>query len=184
MEIFKDIEGYEGLYQVSSGTTVKSVERDEVYYANGKQRVRHRKERIMRQTLDSKGYLVVGLSKNGVQEKKKVHQLVAQAFIPNPHGYTHVHHKNHSQLDNRIENLCWIDEHEHQALHGAEKADAVREAKSKTVYQYMKDGLLVNVWKSAREAARQLGFAQGAISACCRGERKQHKGYIWSFTPL
>lgn len=183
MEIFKDIEGYEGLYQVSSGTTVKSVERDEIYYVNGKQRVRHLKEKTLRQVLDKDGYLKVCLSKNGVEKSKGVHVLMAQAFIPNPNNYEHVHHKNHDQTDNRIENLEWLSKEEHHALHNSDRVEAIRETKSKTVYQF-EDDEIVNVWKSTREAARVLGFSYSNISACCRGELKTAYGYGWSYSPL
>lgn len=74
-------------------------------------------------------------------------------------------------------------------------AEAARERFSKTVYQYTLDGKLVAVWKSAKEAARQLGLTQSNISACCNGgffhktrnkwvNRKQYNGYIWSYVPL
>lgn len=72
-------------------------------------------------------------------------------------------------------------------------AEAARERFSKTVYQYTLDGKLVAVWKSARKAAKQLGFSQGNISNCCNGgfyrkgiwvNRKQYNGYIWSYVPL
>ena len=173
MEIFKDIEGFEGLYQVSNCGRVKSVERT-IIRGNG--RPLHVKEKILRQVLDGRGYLGVWLSKNGAKEPKKVHKLVAKAFLPNPHGYTDVHHKNHKQLENRIENLEWFDGHEHRIKHADEQA--------KIVYQYTLDGLLVNVWKSAYEAARQLGFSQSNICGCCNGKRKTHMGYIWSYVPL
>lgn len=55
---------------------------------------------------------------------------------------------------------------------------------ARQVYQYTLDGELVGVYESAREAARQTGFNQSHISACCRGELKTHKGYIWSYVPL
>ena len=72
-------------------------------------------------------------------------------------------------------------------------AEAARERFSKTVYQYTLDGKLVAVWKSAKEAAKQLVFSQGNISNCCNGgfyrkgiwvNRKQYNGYIWSYVPL
>lgn len=192
MEIFKDIEGFEGLYQVSNDTTIKSVERT-IIRKNGSPM--HVKEKIRKQTLDSDGYLVVTLWKNGVPENKKVHQLVAQAFIENPHGYEHVHHKDKNQLNNHVENLEWISKEEHHALHDSDRVEAVREAKSKVVYQY-EDGEIVNVWRSTREAARILGFSEGNISACCRGgyydksrggkwhKVETYKSYGWSYSPL
>lgn len=190
IEVWKAILGYEGLYEVSNLARVRSVERDVIDYVDGKQRVRHLKEKIKEQTLDKKGYLTVKLSKNGVDERKKVHKLVAQAFIPNPNGYDTVHHINHIQTDNRIENLEWISKEEHDRLHESDRVEAC----SKTVYQF-EDGKIVNVWESATEAARVLGFKQCAICECCRGGRYSKKrskwinvktsyGFGWSYNPL
>ena len=178
-EIWIDVRDYEGLYQVSNYGRVKSL--------------KYGKERILSQTPDSDGYLQVILYKDGVREKKKVHKLVAEAFLPNPNNYADVHHRNHINTDNRVENLERIDGHEHRAIHQNDRVEAAREVNSKTVYQYTKDGLLVNVWKSAREAARVLGFSQGNICNCCNGgyyykgkwiNRIQYMGYRWSYEPL
>ena len=177
METFVDIENYEGLYAVGNETTVKSVERDVICTRkNGKKYVMHYKEKILRQVPSSDGYLHVTLHKNGIQETKGVHVLMAQAFLPNPNNYEHVHHKDHNPSNNHVENLEWISNEEHRKLHGTEQ--------SKTVYQYTLDGLLVNVWKSVRETARVLGFNPSNISACCLGKLKTAYGYAWSYSPL
>ena len=81
IEIWKDIENYEGLYQVSNLGRVRSLERD-VYYQNGT--FHHLKEKILVPNLDSKGYPFVQLYKNGKRKTIKTHRLVALAFIPNP----------------------------------------------------------------------------------------------------
>ena len=176
LEVWRVIVGYEGWYEVSNLARVRSVERDVISTRNGKQYVKHLKEKILRAAPDSDGYLQVGLYKDGVKEEKKVHQLVAEAFIENLNNYTHVHHINHINTDNRIENLEWISKEEHDRLHADERA--------KVVYQYTLDGLLVNVWKSAAEAARVLGFIKVDIINCCNGKQKTHKGYKWSYVPL
>ena len=181
MEEWKDIQDYEGLYAIGSDTTVKSLEKV-IIRENG--RTYHVKEKILKQSPSTGGYLKVTLSKNGVQESKHVHKLVAQAFIPNPNGYDTVHHINHDKTDNRIENLEWVDEHEHQTMHGDERGEQL----SKTVYQLEGDDI-VNIWSSTNEAARQLGFNQGCISACCRCDylregNNVYKNYIWSYSPL
>ena len=80
IEIWKDIENYEGFYQVSNLGRVRSLERD-VYCQNGI--VRHIEEKILVPNLNNKGYQYVGLSKNGKKKAILVHRLVAEAFILN-----------------------------------------------------------------------------------------------------
>ena len=105
-EIWKDIKGYEGLYQVSSEGRVKRLERD-IICKNGVKR--HIKEQI-RKCLQSlnKEYTVVDLWKDGHRDDMFVDYLVANAFIPNPEGYFLVGHKNKIKTDNRVDNLEWI----------------------------------------------------------------------------
>ena len=91
---WKDIPGYEGLYQVSNLGEIKSL-------GNGKTR----KEKILRLTKDKYGYLYITLSENGKLKKFKVHRLVAMAFIPNPNNYTQINHKDENRSNNRVENL-------------------------------------------------------------------------------
>lgn len=105
-EIWKDIKGYEGIYQVSSEGRVKSLERD-IICKNGVKR--HIKEQIRKCLLSSnEEYTVVDLWKANHSETMYVDYLVANAFIPNPEGYFLVGHKNKIKTDNRVDNLEWI----------------------------------------------------------------------------
>ena len=91
-EIWVDIKGYEGLYQVSNQGRVKKI------YKNGK-------IRILKTRLDNNGYLCVTLSKNNKPKIFKIHRLIATHFIPNPDNKPCVDHINTIRTDNRIENL-------------------------------------------------------------------------------
>lgn len=91
-EIWKDIGGYEGLYQVSNLGRVKRI------YAN--------RERIVNGTIYF-GYRYVVLSKDGVKVSKRVHRLVAEAFLPNPNNYEVVHHRDQNRQNNCVDNLEW-----------------------------------------------------------------------------
>ena len=207
-EEWRDIEGYEGLYQVSSYGRVKSLR-------NNKGNTR---EKIRKQGKNNKGYLLVNLCKKGIIKKIQVHRLVAIAFIPNPNGYPTVNHNNEIKTDNRVSNLCWMDYSQQQrygtaqqrrvastdykarTAHtdyksiaakidykeiGRKNAEKQRNDpnKSKQVYQYSKDGTLVAIYPSVAECGRN-GFDQGAVSACCRGKLKHYKGYNFSYTEL
>lgn len=106
MEEWRDVKGYEGLYQVSNEGRVKSLER----YVGGNGRngcLKLIKSKILKQSLHPFGYWQVSLHKDGVQKTEKIHQLVAKAFIPNPENKPHIDHINTIRTDNRVENLRW-----------------------------------------------------------------------------
>lgn len=104
MEIFKDIVGYEGLYQVSNVGNVKSLPR-EVWNGTG---FRHTKERILKAGINSSGYFSVVLS-NGIKAKSRtVHSLVVESFLNHISDGTMkkvIDHRNDIKTDNRVENL-------------------------------------------------------------------------------
>ena len=159
-EIWKDKKDYEGHYQVSNFGRVKSI--------------KFGKERILKPVTNSSGYLLVELYKNNIKKKYSVHRLVAEAFIPNPYNLPQVNHKDENKLNNNVDNLEWCT-NEYNINYGTRT-----ERYSKPVLQYTLDGEFVREWPSARECGRN-GFNQGSVSACCRGELKKHKGYIWKY---
>lgn len=104
-EIWKDIEGYEGLYQVSNLGRIQSLPRVNLCV----NRTYIRKGKVLKGSSDKDGYLCVHLSKNGIERKFLVHRLVTKHFIPNPNNYQQVNHKNEIVNDNRVLNLEWCD---------------------------------------------------------------------------
>ena len=104
MEEWRDIKGFEGFYQVSNEGRVKSLDRYVDNFWGTKQFVR---ERILKGTTDKDGYLMVYLCKDGKSKNRKVHRLVAEAFIPNTENGTSIDHINTLKDDNRVENLRW-----------------------------------------------------------------------------
>lgn len=108
-EIWKDIKGYEGLYQVSNFGRVKALSKTSVIHStnnlNGSKR--NRTEKIHRCQLQKDGYVRTQLYKNNKRCTVKVHRLVAEAFLPNPNNYPMVNHKNEIKSDNCVENLEW-----------------------------------------------------------------------------
>lgn len=104
-EIWKPIEGYEGLYEISTWGRVKSLARDTITATGTPYK---RPERIMKPSC-SRGYYVVTLTHDMVQRTVTVHRLVALAFIPNPKGYPMINHKDENKKNNYVENLEWCD---------------------------------------------------------------------------
>lgn len=98
-EIWKEIKGFGGNYSVSSEGRVRS---------NGLLKGKNSKVRILKTELSKKGYLRVGLTKDGKQKKYLVHRLVAIAFLDNPNNLPDVNHRNECKTDNRLINLEWM----------------------------------------------------------------------------
>ena len=103
-EIWKDIPEYKGFYQVSNFGRVKSLKR---FFKAGRGRIAETKLRILKQADSTDGYKMVSLCINGEQFTRRVHRLVAMAFIPNPYNYPVINHKNEIRTDNRCSNLEW-----------------------------------------------------------------------------
>lgn len=106
-EIWKDIEGYEGLYQVSNLGRVRSLDRLVEYEQRSKLVKRLFKGRIMQLSYTSDGYLMIYLRKDRQDTYHAVHRLVAQAFVPNPDNLPVVNHKDEVKNNNYAENLEW-----------------------------------------------------------------------------
>ena len=180
-EEWKDIEGYEGYYQVSNFGRVKSLDR---YVKDTKRNCfNFVKGRIMSpSSADKKHYMQVGLSKNNKVIHYLIHRLVAQAFIPNPNNLPQVNHKDENKENNRADNLEWCTA-EYNTNYGTR---ALRQGISsgKTVYQYNKEGVLENTYHSERYASKEIGVSSTSIHACCVGKIVTVKGYIWSHKEL
>ena len=169
-EIWKDIEGYEGLYQVSNLGKVRSMNRID---SKGHKRGGF----IMKQKINKYGYCVIGLCKNGRQIFCLVHRLVGKAFIPNPECLPLINHKDECKANNVWTNLEWCDA-QYNLNYGTIKERTANRL-NKPVFQ-IKNGVIVKRWMSLKEA-EEKGFQHSCISLCCRGILKKHKGFQWEY---
>ena len=171
-EEWRDVVGYEGLYQVSNQGRVKSLERKDCLG-------RTVKERILKPGVVGSGYLMISLCTGGKQKMFSVHRLVCQAFHENPDNKSDVNHINEDKTDNRACNLEWSTRKEN-INHGTHN-ERMAKTQSKPVGQYTLDGELVKIWPSAMEAQRQAGFYCSNICKSANGKCKQAYGFIWKY---
>ena len=192
MEIWNDVIGYEGKYQVSNKGNIRSLNFH-----------RSNKTKIMKGILDKDGYSRIMLYKDGKGTIYRVHRLVAEAFIPNPNGFPCVNHKDENPSNNDVTNLEWCTvlynnnyggkgDKLSKALkglntwsRGVPKSNDTRRkmalSHSKKVIQMTLEGNIIKEWGSMTEAANSLGCHQSKISECCRGNRKSHGGFRWKY---
>ena len=106
MEVWKDVVGYEGLYQISSCGEVKSLDK-EINLSNGGAYIKPGKMLLKHE--DKDGYLTVTLYRNRMPKTLKIHRLVALAFLENPNNLLQVNHKDENKKNNHVDNLEWCD---------------------------------------------------------------------------
>jgi len=166
MEIWKDVVGYEGVYQVSSLGRVKSFQR---YPVVG---------RILKPGKTTAGYLQVVLCRDGEQQHKLVHRLVAEAFLPRSPGNNEVNHKNGDKADNRVENLEWVTSSENRkhAIEtlgtGLGSANGNSKLTDRKVHQIRK--LYATGKHTLAELAKMFDVALSTIGRVVRGDSWAH----------
>lgn len=175
-EVWEDIVGYKGQYQVSDKGNVRSVDRID-------SRGRKRKGALLKLIYDKDGYIIVNLYKNGIGVQKKVHRLVTEAFIPNPNGLPQVNHRDEVKANNNVENLEWCTS-EYNNNHGT-RLERIRK---KVRGVNIKTGEVL-IFSSTVEAGRE-GYSN--VDKACRGiyndgrgkligDGRTYKGHKWSY---
>lgn len=174
IEIWKAIEGYEGLYQVSTEGQVRSL-------GNNKSR----KTKILKQSTDSSGYKQIGLHKNGKCKTYLVHRLVAQTFIPNPNNLPQVNHKDEDKINNHVSNLEWCTQeyNNNYGTHNQRVIEANKEKNGKPILMFTLDGEFIRRFNSVADANEYCGKHRKAknINTCARGYNGQQTAYGYIF---
>lgn len=172
MEIWKDVVGYEGYYEVSNLGNVRSVTR----VKKGKQ---------LKPIERRHGYLAVQLHGKGGNERGfkafSIHRLVAEAFISNPNNYPEVNHIDEDKSNNRVDNLEWVT-HKQNMNSGTiiESFEGRKSHRAKPIIQYDREGNMIAEFDSASDAGKKLGIDYRNIqNSLYKGQMAY--GYYWKF---
>jgi hypothetical protein len=167
--MWKDIEGYEGLYQVSDQGQVQRI------LADGTAKPVKPRDGV---------YLTVSLSKNSKATTFNIHRLVAEAFLPRQQHQDEVNHKDGNKHNNRLENLEWVTKKEN-LVHAIQKLGKFPYGKParKVKCIDIESGQVVAEYYSLAESARAIGkaSARASITLCCQGLQNSAYGYKWEY---
>lgn len=179
-EVWKAVVGYEGIYEVSNFGRVASLER-----VNARGQIVS--SRIKATKPNNRGYIQINLSKDGKQEYRLLHRIVAEAFIPNPEGLPQVNHKDEDKNNNSANNLEWCTNmyNRHYGT-GLERAicnhnyDKIAHKNRKYIAQKDENDRVIAVWHGLLAAAKAVGGNKDAIRNSIKcGYRS--RGYYWSY---
>lgn len=150
------------------------------YEVNQFGEIRHKKRKQnLKPRNNNGGYQYVSFKVEGKNVNFAVHRIVANAFIPNPNGYTEVNHKDFNRCNNCVDNLEWVNSSQNKK-HAYQKAEN-KKSRGKPVEQYTKEGIFLRSYDSVSEAAEELGCCIAAISNCCLGRTRTSQGFRWKF---
>lgn len=157
-EVWKDIEGYEGLYQVSNFGRVKSL---------------IRASKVLSAKTNGCGHMSVRLCNKGEHKDFLVHRLVATAFCHKPNGCNVVHHIDNNPENNLSDNLKWVTP--------AENVHSSSSVGFRTTRPIVRSDGITEVYYPSVSAAQKEGFLATSICKCCKGKSKTYKGYTWRY---
>ena len=178
-EIWKDIKGYEGLYQVSNMGRVRSLDRDITITYKGILHTRHYRGKMIKPKYATAGYQGVMLANSGEYKQFQIHRLVALHFVDGYKDGLVVNHKNEIKDDNRAENLEFVT-YTYNNTYG-EQFKRRYDKRKKRVLKCDKNGTVICEYKSLHDAASQNVTAATVISRWCKSVNKPHNGFIWRF---
>lgn len=171
-EIWKDVPGFEGLYQVSSLGRIKSFNKSTKFHGMN--------FHYLTPTIANHGYgEVTFYDKDKKRHKTTVHRLVATLFIDNPNNYPCINHKDENKLNNCVDNLEWCT-YKHNNNYGTARMRTII-TKSRPVSQYTLDGFWIATYMSAQTAANLLKCSDSIIRDCCNGKLNTAHGYLWEW---
>lgn len=171
-EIWKDILGYEGIYQLSNLGKVKALE---LWKSHGGSGILLHKEKVLKTGKYKKGYEHVNLCKNAITDKKVIHRLVAEYFIPNPDNKPCVNHIDGNPANSRVDNLEWCTYREnvdHARRTGLMNDYGERSVNAKLTKEAIKE--IRKKQLSGRELAKKFKVSPSLICGIINGKRWKH----------
>jgi oligoribonuclease NrnB/cAMP/cGMP phosphodiesterase (DHH superfamily) len=170
---WRQVVGYEGYYEISNQGNVRSIDRKVIEKNTNK--IKELQGKDLSVANSKRGYRVVNLFKDNKGTIKNVHQLVAEAFIPNLDNKPCINHKDSNRLNNHVDNLEWCT-YEENNLHSIEFGD-----RGQAVLQLDENDIFINRFESIREAEEKTGVQHSNITAVCKGKRDKAGGYKWEY---
>lgn len=183
-EIWKDISGYDGCYQISNFGNVRALDRC-VIYPNGSKHIH--KGHLLKLNKIKNGYVYTHLCKNNKVKAFRVHRLVALAFVPNPNKYPQVNHKDKKRDNNNAINLEWCtasQNQKHSVMLGRKYSIKEAQELCKREISVYKNGVFVAHFNSKKECCEKLGLTKDSVYRTLKGEYKQHKGFTFKYETL
>ncbi len=179
-EVWKDVAGYEGLYQASNFGRLKNYPKEKKLHHGGKY---FTASGILKPSI-RQGYYIIVLTKEKKRKTHSVNRLIANGFVPNPYNMPEVNHEDGDKLNDRATNLTWATKsenviHAYKVLHrqGSNRGRAC----SKTIAtQKTMDGVFVKQFSSISSAERITGVSRHHIGKCIQGKRKSAGGFLWT----
>lgn len=167
IEIWSSINGYEGLYEVSSFGRVRSIKKGREY--------------ILKQYITKQGYMNTILWKGNKMKNFRTHRLVAASFIPNYKNMPYVNHKDENRTNNNYLNLEWCTPKYNSNYGTSRKKCSINNGCNRPVLQLDFEGNVINEFYNISYAAKHTGVSQVLIAQCCRCEKVRGGDYLWCY---
>lgn len=165
-EIWRDVVGYEGDYQVSNKGRVKSFKK--------------KKETILKPSKGERGYHSHGLIRNRKSKSLRAHRLVAMAFIPNPENKKCINHIDCNKINNNVDNLEWVT-HKENMVHAYKNGLYKNANRRRKVIQFDNENNIIKEFISIKEASLKTKANKTSISLCCSGIQYTAGGFVWKY---
>lgn len=176
-EIWKDVIGLEGAFQVSNMGRIRSLDRYAKVCGGGKRLV---KGRILKPTRLQNGYYEAQFHYKGKRIIYLLHRLVALHFIDNPLSLPEINHKDENPQNNCVENLEWCTS-KYNANYGTRNIRMMENREFVSVIQMDKNGNIINAWNKMSDACKHTGADIASMIRVCKGKQNTCVGYKWRY---